>query len=101
MRDDTLMPSAFQQVHQPTTNHPEFHKLQDSVMTQNAPFVQRTGQVRKAVAKCLHLKVSLLGPSHKATTLLFFRLLSGQDPPTENLLEPIGVDWGLRRLQHQ
>ncbi|XP_022588775.2 uncharacterized protein LOC34621072 [Cyclospora cayetanensis] len=50
---------------------------------------------------CKHLKVSLLGTHHKVTLALFCKLLTGQSPPLEVLREPVGVEWGLRRLNQQ
>ncbi|KAL8434565.1 hypothetical protein Efla_000081 [Eimeria flavescens] len=51
-------------------------------------------------AKCVHLKVTLLSPSNELCLLTFFKLLSGESPKIQKLLDPVGVEWGLRRLQH-
>lgn len=51
--------------------------------------------------ECLHFKVSLLGASPKATMSLFSRLLRGNAASSADLRDPVGVDWGLRRLQHK
>ena len=60
-----------------------------------------SGDLRRMPEQSLRLKVSLLGSDHKVVLSLFCILLSGRSPPKGAFREPVGVDWGIRRLHNQ